>query len=340
MRILVTGSSGFIARFLIPELAKRGHQVIGIDKRRGGEFGDYFRFTHANICNDSAIEAAMRDVDLIFHLAAEHKDFGVSDALYHETNVEGTAKLLRYAGQHGVRRVVFYSSVAVYGDSPIPTQEELVPNPQGPYGKTKLLAEGLIENWARNDRDRQAVILRPTVVFGPFNYANMYRLIESVARRKYIGVGSGRNIKSVAYVENVTAATLFLMDRMEDGVQIYNYADSPHLTTQELIRSIAANLEVTVLPVRIPKPVALACAFPFDIIAKTTGVDLPLTAKRIHKFTSPTHHLAERIRTRGFVPTYGLEQGIGTTVAWYRATQRAGSHDSSAKYEDRRQGLT
>jgi GlcNAc-P-P-Und epimerase len=317
MRILVTGSSGFIARFLIPELAAKGHQTVGLDTRVGPEFGDSFRFVQGNILDSDAVTAAMQRVDLVVHLAAEHKDFGVSERLYHQVNVDGTDHLLRCATGHGIHRFVFLSSVAVYGESLIPTHEALDPAPGLPYGRTKLLAEKRIEEWAKEDTAREAVILRPTVVFGPWNYANMYRLIESVAKRRYLGVGDGRNIKSVAYVENVTAAALFLIDRMQAGVQVFNYADSPHLSTRELVNSIADHLQVGVPFVRIPKAMALAAAFPFDLLAKATGADLPLTAKRIDKFTNPTHHLAEKIRGSGYEAPFGLEDGIRRTVAWY-----------------------
>jgi GlcNAc-P-P-Und epimerase len=324
MRVLVTGSSGFIARFLIPGLAARGHEVVGIDKTVGGDFGDGFRLIHANILDENAVNRAMQQVDLVVHLAAEHKDFGVAERLYHEVNVQGTDNLLRSAAKSGVGKFVFFSSVAVYGDSPVPTHEEQTPAPDLPYGKTKLLAERRIEEWVEEDARREVVIVRPTVVFGPWNYANMYRLIETVAKRRYLGVGDGKNTKSMAYVENVADATFFLIDRMKAGIQLFNYADSPHLSTGEIVRYIASNLQVSIPFVRIPKSMALASAFPFDVLAKATGKDLPLTAKRIDKFTSPTHHLAEKICAIGYKAPYRLEQGIGKTVAWY--TQRSGTH--------------
>jgi nucleoside-diphosphate-sugar epimerase len=321
MRIMVTGSSGFIARFLIPELAIKGHEIVGIDKRQGPAFGDYFRFVLGNILDDRAVNTAMQRIELIVHLAAEHKDFGVSETLYHKVNVDGTSNLLRFAAQAGVREFVFFSSVAVYGERLIPTHEDLVPAPESAYGKTKLLAEEKIQEWASADHGRRAVIVRPTVIFGPHNYANMYRLIRSISKRRYIGVGGGNNTKSVGYVENVVAATLFLIARMKTGIEIYNYADSPHLTTRELVRCIADNLQVGVSLLNISKPVALAFARPLDLIAKTTGLDLPLTAKRIDKFTSSTHHLADKVRAIGYEAPYSIESGIGKTVAWYRESQ-------------------
>ena len=112
MNILVTGSSGFVARFLIPAIASLGHTITGIDKKEGdAPFGSYFKFIHGNILDKAKVDQAMQDIDMIIHLAAEHQDFGVSPALYHEVNVKGMEILLEFAGKHSVDRFIFYSSV-------------------------------------------------------------------------------------------------------------------------------------------------------------------------------------------------------------------------------------
>ncbi|MGH3631096.1 MAG: NAD-dependent epimerase/dehydratase family protein, partial [Sciscionella sp.] len=157
MRILVTGSSGFIGRFLIPELIAKGHEVVGLDVRVGPEFGGSFCFIRGNILDAGVLGGAMDGIDLVIHLAAEHKDFGVTDGLYHEVNVEGTKNLLRCAAERAVGKFVFFSSVAVYGSSPIPTHEGLECSPELPYGKSKLLAEHALEEWTQTDRSRSVV---------------------------------------------------------------------------------------------------------------------------------------------------------------------------------------
>jgi nucleoside-diphosphate-sugar epimerase len=330
MNILVTGSSGFIARFLIPQLLERGHNIVGIDTRVESNFGAGVRFVQVDILDRNALERVMHKSDMVVHLAAEHKDFGVPEERYYQVNAEGTESLLQCAAQQNVRSFIFFSSVAVYGERSTPTDETLVPEPDLPYGKSKLMAEQAVQAWVSQGADRRAVIIRPTVIFGPHNYHNMYRLIHSIDKGRYVSVGDGANIKSVAYVENVVAATLFLMERMKEGLEIYNYADSPHLITRDLVGCIANALQVRVPAIRIPKILALACALPFDILAKVTRVDLPLTAKRVEKFTAVTHHQATKIRNVGFIPPYILENAIRKTVDWYRAVER-GPHLEGTK---------
>lgn len=320
MNILVTGSSGFVARFLIPSLASAGHTVTGIDKEVGGsQFGSYFKFVHGNILDKVKVEQAIKDIDLIVHLAAEHQDFGVPKELYYEVNVKGMEILLEFARRYNVDRFIFYSSVAVYGNNVEPSHEEMKPEPLNPYGESKYLAEGCLRGWYEEDNNRQIVIIRPAVLFGPYNYANMYRLISAIARKRYFNVGDGKNIKSAGYVENVVAATLFLLGRMAPGVEIYNYADAPHLNSSELASIIADALHVNLSPLTIPRNLAMILATPLDVFAKLTKINLPITSDRIKKFTATTHHQAGKITETGFQAPYTLKEGLRKMVSWMDA---------------------
>ena len=112
-------------------------------------------------------------------------------------------------------------------------------NPNNYYGASKLKAEAAIAEWTQKDADRKAVIIRPTVVFGPRNRANIFRLVKQVCDDNFIWVGHGSNIKSIAYVENLVDATIFLLAKMEAGLSVLNYADTPHMETKEIVSLIA-----------------------------------------------------------------------------------------------------
>lgn len=322
MRILVTGSSGFIARFLIPALASNGHSVVGMDKRLPeAAFGDYFTFVHGNILDERKVMEAARGIDMIIHLAAEHQDFGVPEKLYYDVNVGGTKTLLKHAGLANIENFIFYSSVAVYGANTVPSHEDMPPCPSTPYGRSKLMAEEEVLQWSSAKKGRKTLVIRPAVIFGPYNYANMYRLISSIARRTYLKVGDGTNIKSVGYVENIVAATLFLLERLRPGFDVYNYADSPHLKSHEMASIIAGELDVRLPGIMLPKNLALALCLPFDLLARITRINLPITSARIKKFTTPTHHLADKIIRTGFTPPFKLQEGLKKMVNWYKVSE-------------------
>jgi nucleoside-diphosphate-sugar epimerase len=129
----------------------------------------------------------------------------------------------------------------------------------------------------------------------------------------------------VAYVENVVDATLYLLDRMKPGVEVYNYSDSPHLSTFQLVTLIAEKAGTKVPRFHIPLSVASALARVFDLVGSITGRDFPITSARLQKFNTPTFHTAPKILRAGFVPRFSIEEGIEENVRWYRHEKPSGA---------------
>ena len=270
-----------------------------------------------DICDRETLTSALNGHDTLFHLAAKHEDFGISRSEYMNTNEGGARALVQAAKKVDIKRIIFISSVAVYGDRQEPTTEETHLEPSNPYGESKLAAERVFIRWAHERPDRSLIIIRPTVVFGPHNRANMYNLIDQIAKGRYINIGDGSNIKSVAYVENLVQASLFLLNKLTTGVHIYNYADCPHLPTRELTRIIFAALGKRPVRLKIPLPVALLIGQPFDWAIRLTGKNLPISTDRIKKFCTTTHHKAAKILSEGFRPQFTIEEGLKKMVEWY-----------------------
>ena len=314
--ILVTGNAGFIGGYLTRALAVQGTKVSGLDLRSLPDPKVVETHTQGNILDPDAAGRAMKETDCIIHLAAAHKDFGITRDEYYRVNVEGTKTLLRVAAAMNVRKFIFFSSVAVYGATQ-PSNDGTTPNPNNDYGGSKLMTEEAIRAWANEDPLRSVVILRPTVIFGPRNRANIFRLVRQVCDRQFLWVGDGGNIKSVAYVENVVDAALMLLGRMAPGVLTLNYSDRPQLTTKQIVDIIAQKAGIPIPGKRIPLSLALPAARIFDVLGTITGLDFPITSARIRKFNTPTCHHAETIYKMGFQPRFSIEQGFEKNVSWY-----------------------
>jgi nucleoside-diphosphate-sugar epimerase len=321
--ILVTGDSGFIGQHLIRRLLARGERVKGIDIRPKPETSPDYPQVVGNVLDPAAVKESLIGVRCIIHLAAEHKDFGITRDKYFEVNEGGTRHLLERASEAQVREFVFYSSVAVYGaqDSP---NEKSNPQPINPYGESKLAGEGVVRSWAQEDATRKAVIIRPTVVFGPHSRANIFKLISYVCDRKFIWVGNGEHIKSIAFVENLVEATLFVLDHLRPGLEVFNYSDEPQLTTRELVSLIAETAGVRQPRLKIPLPLALRVATVFDMIGAVTGIDLPVTTARIKKFNTPTIYRSDPIRSRGFTAPFSISEGLDRSIRWYFDERKSG----------------
>jgi nucleoside-diphosphate-sugar epimerase len=315
MNILVTGDAGFIGQHLTGRLLDQGHAVIGIDICRKNPVTPLYRLLDGNICDGGLMEKSLKGVDLIIHLAAKHHDFGISREEYFAVNEGGTKNILRAASRACVKKLLFFSSVAVYGK--FEADDQTAPSPVNDYGESKLAAEKAIGDWVQQDDSRSAVIVRPVIVFGTNNFANMYNLIDKVVRKRFYWVGEGGNVKSVAYVENVVDATLFLLARMKPGFETYNYSDEPHLTVRRVVQAIAKYGNVPAPRLKIPFYLAETGGRIMDFAAKRTGINFPITGARINKFNSQTFFRSEKLRQLGWKQPVSLEDGFKRTVSWY-----------------------
>lgn len=319
MDILVVGSAGFIGRYLTKRLTAAGHKVIGFDLTFDKAQGEMCECVVGNICNKENIIRALKDrkIDIIINLAAKHRDFGISEEEFFEVNEKGIRNLVECAAIYGIKKFLFFSSVAVYGSHKEAVTEDTMPSPVSQYGKSKLAAEKVLEKWAEEDKTREVLIIRPVVAFGPWNYANMYHLIKKIRDRKFVFIGKGTNIKSVAYVENLVEATVFLLDMRKPSINYFNYSDEPQMSIREIVDVISRHVGVRVPESKMPLFLALILTFPFDVLQKITGRVQPITAKRIKKFSTPTHFKADKIREAGFVQPISLEEGFKRTLEWF-----------------------
>jgi len=322
MRILVIGSAGFIGQFLVSKLAAAKYEVVGLDVNpHPAEMKDICTCLSGDLGSYQDVTNAAQGADMVITLAAKHHDFGVSREEFFEVNEAGTQTLLDAVQALGIKKLIFYSTVAVYGSREEPSSEKMEPRPDSDYGESKHAGEKLIYRWCDVDKSRTAIIIRPTVIFGPKNYANVYNLIDQIYRKRFVFVGKGNNIKSVAYVENLVDATFFLMELMTSGVHIFNYSDEPQMTIKQIVDTIAGFLPHGVPRKKLPLWIATSFGGVFDFMGKITGHNYTITAARMKKFATATHHRADKIRELGFKQKVETKEGFRRMVEWYLATQ-------------------
>lgn len=322
MNISIIGYAGFIGEFLVEKLNALGHTIKGLDIREPSPDQKSLCTSFiGNILSQDDVQRTVNGTDIVIALAAKHHDFGVTREEFFNVNETGTQILLDAATKASVDKLIFYSTVAVYGTQTEPTTENTVPNPDSDYGESKLAAEKLVAKWVSDEARRSAVIIRPTVVFGPSNYANVYNLIDKIYRKRFIFVGNGTNIKSVAYVENLADATIFALNNMRPGIEIFNYSDEPQMTIGEIVETIGDRMPHELPRMKLPLGIATSLGSIFDLLAKVTGRNLPITAARMKKFATPTHHRSEKIRKMGFEQKVPIKEGFNRMVDWYLRTQ-------------------
>lgn len=313
MKTLVAGGSGFIGTQLIARLTAAGHEVTCYDLAVNPALADIT--IQADVRDREAYTAAATGHDLIINLAAAHRDDVRPVELYQQVNVDGANATIAAAEANGIQRLIFTSTVALYGlDKPASTESD-APEPFNEYGRTKLAAEEVYHRWYQAAPGRQLAIVRPCVVFGEGNRGNVYNLAKQLSTGRFLTVGNGQNRKSMAYVGNVAA---FLADLVEstDGDLLVNYADKPDLTTNQLVAILRDALNRHHgQSIHLPLWLGLIGGRVFDLIAWLTRRDLPISTVRIRKFAASTVVDTARLEALGFTRPYSLAEGLRRTVA-------------------------
>jgi nucleoside-diphosphate-sugar epimerase len=310
--VSVIGGSGFIGTNVCRILEKEGVKFEILDLKRSISFPNETKIV--DIRDKEKLRNAMSGGTVI-HLAAVHRDDVSDKSQYYMTNVDGTQNVCDILSERETSRLIFTSTVAVYGFAPENTDEAGEINPFNDYGKSKFEAEKVLRKWHEASSDgRDLIILRPTVVFGEGNRGNVYNLIQQITSGKFVMIGAGKNRKSMAYVKNIST---FISHFIEDGkgYQLYNYVDKPDFDMNDLVRSVRNKcFDSNNIGLRVPYALGMSCGYIFDVISKLTGKKFPISSIRVKKFCSTTAFKSAAHDVPGFVAPYSLGEGLEQTL--------------------------
>ena len=319
MHYLITGGSGFIGRYFCELLRSRGDTFTILDLAAPDFDSGATRVVVGDVRDPAKVKDAIQGAQRVLHLAAAHHDFGIEHDTYYDVNQNGSRVLCDAMDAASITDVTFFSSVAVYGEAPEPHTEDAPKDPKHPYGGSKLAGEKVFEAWLAKGGSRRVLVIRPTITFGPRNFANMYSLIRQVDSGKFANVGAGDNVKSLSYVENIVRAAMFLWDTPNrPALDVYNFVEKPDLTSRQIAETINTSLGRKKGLLNIPMWFALLCATPFDIVIKLTGKNLPVSSMRVKKlFATQTKFEASKLLNAGWKSPVPLPEGLNRMVKWY-----------------------
>ena len=313
MKICTIGGSGFVGTRLI-SLLQANNTILNIDKEPSTLHGE---LTQAgDVREPESFTAQLAGQDAVILLAAEHRDDVSPTSLYYDVNVEGMLNVLTAMDTHGVKKIVFTSSVAIYGmNQPHPPSESSKEAPFNHYGKSKWEAEQVLNEWVAKGDGRSALVIRPTVIFGEENRGNVYNLLKQIYTGKFMMIGSGLNRKSMAYVGNIVAFMQHHLERGFDGLEVYNYVDKPDFDMNTLISEIYRHKGQSSPKLRIPYSLGILGGVCFDLLAKVTGKKLPISSVRVKKFCSSTEINSDKLDASGFQRPVDFKDGLQRTLS-------------------------
>ncbi|MFQ5474852.1 MAG: SDR family oxidoreductase [Candidatus Nanoarchaeia archaeon] len=264
MKYVVTGGAGFIGSHIVEELVSRGETVIVIDDLSTGSLDNLSRvvdkiaFIKGSILDRDLLETHMVGVDFVLHLAAfvsvaESVD---NPMLCHNINSTGTLNVLMAAKKCGVKRVIYSSSAAVYGDDPVlPKKEDMLPSPKSPYAASKLSGEYYCYMF-NHLYGLETVVLRYFNVYGPRQRADseyaavIPKFVDAIkSGRQPMIFGDGRQTRDFCFVSDVVNANLLSCSSSDAPGKVFNIANGRTLSILQVLSVLCTSLGKDVNPV-------------------------------------------------------------------------------------------
>lgn len=250
MIFLITGAAGFLGSALANQLTREGHQVRGLDDLSTGDpksLTPDVHFTRGDVNDRPRLWTLLQEVDCVYHLAARVSvpEFVLYPREYNAVNVGGTVSLMEAMRDVGVRRVVFVSSGAIYGDQgEQPLRESMTPNPRSPYAVSKLAAEYYV-NTIGDLWNIETVSLRVFNAYGPGQHLPAshppvvpYFLRQALHRGSLVVHNNGSQTRDYVYIDDVVSGLMAAATAPNIDGLVINIGSGKETSVRELVKTV------------------------------------------------------------------------------------------------------
>jgi nucleoside-diphosphate-sugar epimerase len=312
-KILVTGGAGFIGSHIVDKLMEKGFEVTVFDNLDTGHIKNIeshqgkedFHFIKGDIRDFNLVKKLMKDVDVVFHEAAlASVTLSVQNPiLSNDINVTGTLNLLKASSDSGVKRFIYASSAAVYGDTKTPEKrEDMMTNPKSPYGISKLAAENYVKIFHKL-YGLETVSLRYFNVYGPrqrFDLQCAYGGVITIFTNRLLRdmppviFGDGEQTRDFVYIGDVVEANILALDRKNAAGEAFNIGTGLSVSVNQIAKILKDIMNKHKL--------------------KNVHAD-PRPAEGRHGYANISK--AEKIL--GFHPKVSIKDGLIKLVDWYKS---------------------
>ena len=321
MNYIIFGGSGFIGTHLIHNLnrIKKGDdRIYDLDIVMPGEEGvvpgiveknDGIEYIRLDVRRPFDFKFTSTSEDIIFNLAAVHRTPGHEDKEYFETNIRGAENVVAFAEKHGIKKMLFTSSIALYGAAEELKFEDTLSTPNTPYGISKLVAEKIHIGWCEKEKDRELTIVRPGIVYGKGEHGNMTRLYNGIKGHYYFYAGRKDTVKACIYVKELV---LFMKYRMIDhsitGYDVINCTFEPAYTIEQICEAMKASTDLQ--GYRIPKVPGGLLITAARLLGPIGGKKVGIHPDRVKKLMVSTNISGKKLKETNYEFHYSLKDSF------------------------------
>ena len=309
MNILITGSSGFIANYLI-QCLKDKNNIYGFDLEKS---------TNTILIHDirKKIEEFnfAKRIDLIINLAAVHREPGHQSTEYFDTNILGAENVTEFAEKVRCNRIIFTSSISPYGIEDKLKHEETIPCPNTPYGSSKLVAEKIHIAWQNRDiKKRILTIVRPGVVFGKGEGGNMSRLVKLIHKNFFFYMGNKNTRKAGIYVKELVNQILWVHEKQVNNklpkITLFNATMWPNPSISDYVNTVKKVAGIKRFVPSVPYWFLMSFGFIFEFFFKSIGKQNPFSPVRLRKLVRSNLVKPSFLLKNKYKPIYTLRSAL------------------------------
>jgi nucleoside-diphosphate-sugar epimerase len=321
LKVLITGATGAVGPIIVDAFHATGCSIrtLSIDPPPFGIWSDDVETLIGDVTDEVAVVYAMQGVDAIVHMAALLHIVNPPSQLrerYERVNVGGTATVVEAAINAGVKRIVLFSTIAVYGPSDGCLLNEMSPtHPDTFYAHTKRAAEQIVLGAKNADGQPLGTVLRLGAVYGSRIKGNYERLTHALARHRFIPIGNGLNRRTLVYDKDVGRATMLAVFHPDAAGRIFNVTDGAFHTLKDIIESICSALGRKPPRLSLPAGLSRVLASGIEKGSQSIGLKPPALRVMIDKYTEDIAVDGSLIqKDLGFGPQYDLKTGWEETI--------------------------
>lgn len=320
MKALVTGATGFTGNRLTEILLQKGYHVRVIirDKTRFSIPADEkLEVIIGDLKNPKDVEDAVKDVDIIFHVAALYRTAGAEPQEYWDTHVKATENLLNSAHRNGIKKFVHTSTVGIHSHIEKPPADE---NYQIQPGDIYQLTKWEGEKKAKEFHEKSGlplVIIRPSAIYGPGDM-RLLKLFKIASKKYSIILGSGEIFYHMVYVDDLAEGFVLAAESNITNGEAFIIGGDSYVTLNRLLELISGILGKQSKIIHLPAEPVQILGTLCEKVCIPLGINPPIYRRRVDFFTkSRAFDISKAKKMLGYTPKVSLEEGLARTANWY-----------------------